>query len=230
MKRKSIKSWIEDERPREKMMHLGAAALTNAELLAILIKSGTVEKSAVDISRDILEASGGKLANLSRAGLVPLTAFPGIGPAKAASIAACFELSRRLASEFPDDDPPVRSSDTVAKIMYPLLHDLPHEECWLLYLNRAGKLMGKERVSQGGLSSTVIDIRIIVKKVVDHLASAFILVHNHPTGNPLPGEQDIRQTDALRKAAAMFDITLYDHVIIGRHRYYSFNDECITTL
>ena len=228
MKRKSIKSWIEEERPREKMMHLGAAALTNAELLAILIKSGTVEKSAVDISRDILEACGGKLASLSRTGPTPLTSFPGIGPAKAATIAASFELGRRLASEIPDDDPPVRASETVAKMMFPMLHDLPHEECWLLCLNRSGKLIGKERVSQGGLSSTVIDIKIIVKKAVDHLSSGVVLVHNHPSGNPMPGKQDCMQTEALRKALAVFDITLVDHVVIGRHRYYSFSDERVS--
>ena len=225
MNNKSIKTWNEEERPREKLMHQGAAALTNAELLAILLQSGIRDKSAVDLARELLSGSRGRLDELARREAGPMMGVDGIGPAKATTILATFELARRLAAEIPEDELTVRTSDTVARMMAPFLRDLAHEECWVLYLNRGSKLIGKERISSGGLSSTVIDIKIIVKKAVERLASGLILVHNHPSGNPQPGEQDRSQTEALRKAAAVFDIALTDHVIIGRKKYYSFSDE-----
>ena len=225
MNNKSIKTWDEEERPREKLMHQGAAALTNAELLAILLQSGTRDKSAVDLARELLASCGGRLDTLARREAGPMMGVEGIGPAKATTILAAFELARRLAAELPEEELTIRSADTVARMMAPFLRNLSHEECWVLYLNRGSKLIGKEKVSSGGLSSTVIDIKIIVKKAVERLASGLILVHNHPSGNPLPGEQDRTQTEALRKAAAVFDITLTDHVIIGRKKYYSFSDE-----
>ena len=225
MNNKSIKTWNEEERPREKLMHQGAAALTNAELLAILLQSGIRDKSAVDLARELLSGSRGRLDELARREAGPMMGVDGIGPAKATTILATFELARRLAAEIPEDELTVRTSDTGARMMAPFLRDLAHEECWVLYLNRGSKLIGKERISSGGLSSTVIDIKIIVKKAVERLASGLILVHNHPSGNPQPGEQDRSQTEALRKAAAVFDIALTDHVIIGRKKYYSFSDE-----
>ena len=225
MKAKIIKTWNEEERPREKLMQQGAAALSNTELLAILIGSGTRTQTAVDLAREIVAACGGSLASLSQQGYARLMQVDGVGPAKAASVLATFELARRLAAEIPEDEFTIRSSETAARMMSPLLRDLPHEECWVLYLNRAGRYIGKEKVSVGGLGSTIIDIKIIVKKAVERLASGLILVHNHPSGNPLPGEQDRVQTDALRKAAAVFDITLVDHIIIGRKKYFSFSDE-----
>ena len=225
MKNKSIKTWDEEERPREKLMHQGAAALTNTELLAILLHAGTREKSAVDLAREVLSQNGGRLEELARQPAGPMMNVAGIGPAKATAILATFELARRLAAEIPEDELTIRTSGTVARMMAPFLRNLSHEECWILYLNRGSKLIGKEKVSSGGLSSTVIDIKIIVKKAVEHLASGLILVHNHPSGNPQPGEQDRTQTEALRKAAAVFDITLTDHIIIGRKKYYSFSDE-----
>jgi DNA repair protein RadC len=222
---KSIKTWNEEERPREKLMQQGAAALTNAELLAILLQSGTRTKSAVDLARELMADSGGRLDQLSRYGPNRMMTLEGIGPAKATTILATFELARRLAAEIPEDEFTIRTSDTVARMMTPFLRDLPHEECWVIYLNRASRLIGKEKVSVGGMGSTIVDIKIIVKKAVERLASSIILVHNHPSGNPLPSDQDRRQTEALKQAAAVFDIALVDHIIIGKKKYFSFSDE-----
>ena len=220
----SIKTWDEEERPREKLMEQGPSSLTNTELLAILLRSGTSRRSAIDLARSVLAACQGSLTTLAQAGPGPLTRIEGVGPAKATAILAAFELSRRLAAELPDDDLTIRTPETVVRMLAPRLRDLPHEECWVVYLNRQGKLIGKEKVSSGGMSATIIDIKIIVKKAVERLASALILVHNHPSGNPQPGGQDRTQTEALRKAAAVFDIALTDHVIIGRKKYFSFCD------
>lgn len=230
MKTHSIKTWNEEERPREKLMLQGAASLTDTELLAILLGSGTRSRTAIDLARDLLASCGGRLDALSRMESRHLTGTDGIGPAKATTILATFELARRLAAELPEDELTIRTSGTVARMMLPHLQHLPHEECWVLYLNRGHKLIGKEKVSLGGLGSTIIDIKIIVKKAVDRLASGLILIHNHPSGNPCPGEQDRRQTEALKQAAAVFDIALVDHVIIGKKKYYSFSDEALTTL
>ena len=225
MRPNSIKTWKEEERPREKLMLQGAAALSDSELLAILIGSGTRTHTAVDLSRNLLAESGGRLAELARKSARQLIATPGVGLAKATSILATFELARRLAAELPEDELTIRTSETVARMMAPHLRDIPHEECWAIYLNRGHKLIGKEKVSVGGMGSTIIDIKIIVKKAVERLSSALIVVHNHPSGNPLPGEQDRVQTEALKRAAAVFDIELVDHVIIGRKKYYSFSDD-----
>ena len=223
MKPHSIKTWIEEERPREKLMHKGSPSLTNAELLAILLQSGTRKMSAVDLAREMLSSADGRLSRLAGLGFSQLTQMDGVGPAKAATIQAAFELARRLESEIPEDEFTLRKPETVARMMTPLLGQLPHEECWVIYLNGAGKFIGKEKVSQGGMSATVLDIRIVVKKAVERLASGIIIVHNHPSGNPVPGEQDRIQTEALRKAAAVFDITLVDHVIIGKKKFFSFS-------
>ena len=225
MRPNSIKTWKEEERPRERLMLQGAVALSDSELLAILIGSGTRTHTAVDLSRDLLSAGGGRLSELARRSARELTTTPGVGTAKATTILATFELARRLAAELPEDELTIRTSETVARMMGPRLRDLSHEECWAVYLNRGRKYIGKEQISLGGLGSTVFDIKIIVKKAVERLASGLILVHNHPSGNPLPGDQDRVQTEALKRAAAVFDIELLDHVIIGRKKYYSFSDE-----
>ena len=225
MKHCSIKTWDEEERPREKLMHKGPAALTNAELLAILLHSGNREKSAVDLARELLASCEGRLSLLAGRNIHQLRTLGGMGTAKAATVQAAFELARRLDAEIPADEFTIRRADTVARMMTPLIGSLPHEECWVLYLNRAGKYVGREQVSAGGQTSTVIDIKIIVKKAVERLASGIILVHNHPSGNPLPGEQDRTQTEALRQALAVFDIALIDHVVIGKKKYYSFSEE-----
>lgn len=221
----TIKSWTEEERPREKILIHGCASLSNAELLAVLLRTGTPEINAVDLGRQLLALAGGKLLNLSKFSIERLMAAGGVGPAKAVTIAAAFELGRRLSSEQPDDEPLIVRSRTVVDIMGPLLRDLPHEECWVLYLNAAHRLTGREKVSLGGISQTVMDIKIIVKKAVERLASAVILVHNHPSGTRHPSPKDIEQTDALRRALEVFDIQLEDHIIIAGKKYFSFMDE-----
>lgn len=221
---KSIKNWIEEDRPREKMMLQGAGNLTSTELLTILIQGGTRERSAMDIARDLLKKSGGKLGDLARFSFKDFTAMKGIGTARAAQLSAAFELCRRVESEMPEDTPQITSSAQAAAIMMPLLRDLPHEECWVMFLNRANRCIGKERISSGGTSSTVIDIKMVIKKAVERLSGGIILFHNHPSGTARPGRRDMEQTEALHKAAALLDIALFDHIIIGRKGYFSFSD------
>ena len=195
---KSIKTWNEEERPREKLMLHGAAALTNTELLAILLGSGTRRKSAVDLARELTTHCNGRLDALARHGAGEMMALDGIGPAKATTILACFELARRLAAEIPEEMCTIRNAATVARMMRPFLSDLPHEECWVLYLNRGGKLIGKERISVGGTGSTIMDIKIIVKKAVERLASGLILIHNHRLRHHAARPRDHRPAEVFQ--------------------------------
>lgn len=222
---KSIKSWQSEERPREKLMNSGAKSLTNVELLAILLREGHRDKSAVDLARELYDSADNTLSHLSQFSVDRYLQLKGLGEVKAITLMAAFELGKRLFSEMPSMQPQIKASETVFKIMGPALKNLQHEECWVLYLNKANKLLSKEKISQGGLSSTVMDIKLIVKKAVEKLASAIILVHNHPSGSPYPGEQDKKQTRALKEAASYFDISLLDHVIVAGNKYYSFSDE-----
>ncbi|MBQ0124281.1 MAG: DNA repair protein RadC [Bacteroidales bacterium] len=221
----SIKLWDEDERPREKLISKGCSSLSNAELLAIVLRSGTPEKTALDMAREVLKLSSGKLKRLSEFSVEQYKSISGIGDAKAVSLMAIFELTRRMNSETEDNQPIIRESSTVMQIMGPILQNLPHEECWAIYLNRGNRLLSKERISIGGVDHTSIDIRIIVKKAVEKLASSVILVHNHPSGNRFPGEADRNQTAALKNALNVFDIALLDHIIVAGNKYFSFSDE-----
>ena len=223
--RTSIKLWDEDERPREKLISKGCSSLSNAELLAIILRSGTPEKTALDMAREVLKLSSGKLKRLSEFSVEQYKSISGIGDAKAVSLMAIFELTRRMNSETEDNQPIIRESSTVMQIMGPILQNLPHEECWAIYLNRGNRLLSKERISIGGVDHTSIDIRIIVKKAVEKLASSVILVHNHPSGNRFPGEADRNQTAALKNALNVFDIALLDHIIVAGNKYFSFSDE-----
>lgn len=221
----SINDWKTDDRPREKMSVSGAASLSDSELLAILINSGTREKSAIDVAREILAKAGNSLNTLAGMSREKLCSVPGIGEAKAARLMASFELSVRIQSEMPQPRASITASNSVSRIFSPLLRNLDHEECWVLFLNRANRIIAKERVSIGGVSGAVMDSRIIIRKAVEKLASAIILVHNHPSGNPLPSEIDRKQTRILRDAAGLLGISLLDHIIIAGNRYYSFSDE-----
>lgn len=214
-----------DDRPREKMNVSGAASLSDSELLAILINSGTKDKSAIDVAREILASAGNSLNALSGISMDRLCAVQGIGEAKASRLLAAFELAVRLQSEPTTPKMRITASSSVCRIFSPVLRNLQHEECWVLFLNKANKIIAKEKVSTGGVSGAVLDTRIIIRKAVDKLASAIILVHNHPSGNPYPSELDRKQTRALRDAASLLDIALLDHVIIAGDRYYSFSDE-----
>lgn len=222
---KSIKQWREDERPREKMFSKGCESLTAAELIAILIRSGSRSDDAVSLAGKILEEAGGHLTDLSRMSIDKLCRIPGVGRAKALSILAAAELGRRTALEDNCEGKVIRSSSDIAEIMRPLLKGLQHEEFWVLYLNRAQRLTGKERMSSGGTGATVVDLKMIARSAVERLASGIVLVHNHPSGIPNPGTEDIRQTAGIRQALSCLDITLVDHVIIAGNRYFSFADE-----
>ncbi len=196
---RSIKEWDEADRPHEKLMHCGAAALTDAELLAVLIGSGTFEHSAVEIGHLLLESVNGSLVELGRKPLSELQTFNGIGLARGVSIAAALELGRRRRAA-----------------------DLPHEEVWILLLARSKRIIERFRVSQGGIEATVIDPRIIIRRALDRNASGIVLVHNHPSGDARPSEQDMLNTQKVRLAASYFDIRLLDHVIIAESDTFSF--------
>ena len=212
---RSIKEWDEADRPREKLMHCGAAALTDAELLAVLIGSGTVEHSAVEIGHLLLESVG-------RKPLSELQTFNGIGLARGVSIAAAPELGRRRrAADLPVPEHISGSTDIVT-LFQPLLADLPHEEVWILLLARSKRIIERFRVSQGGIEATVIDPRIIIRRALDRNASGIVLVHNHPSGDARPSEQDMLNTQKVRLAASYFDIRLLDHVIIAESDTFSF--------
>ena len=182
-------------------------------------------KTPALFDRHIHGGYGVDFNNCSSDDIEKLCSIPGIGGAKASRLMAAFELAVRLQSENPEPKMRITASSSVCKIFSPLLRNLEHEECWVLFLNKANKVIAKEKVSTGGVSGTVLDPRLIIRKAVDKLASAIILVHNHPSGNPSPSELDRRQTRVLRDAAGLLDIALLDHVIIAGNRYYSFNDE-----
>jgi len=224
---KNIKEWNEEERPREKMLLKGCNSLSSAELIAILIHSGSSDCTAVDTARDLLETSDNSLGNLSKMSCEQLTSIRGIGKAKAATLMAAVELGKRMAAERTGQPITINSSGSVARMMAPFLKDLDHEELWIIYLNKANKLIGKEMISRGGISSTIVDIRIIVKKCIEKMASSVILLHNHPSGSPRPGGMDYTQTKAVKEALSVVDIALADHIIIAGNKYFSFFDESI---
>lgn len=222
----SIKEWALEDRPREKMLQKGASSLSDAELLAILIGSGNSKESAVQLSQRILLSADN---NLNALGKIPIkelsNRFNGIGQVKAIIIAAALELGRRRAV---CDRPPqesIRSSNDVYALFYPLVCDLPYEELWLALTNQAGKVIEKIKLSQGGTSGTVADIRLILRYAINGLASGIILCHNHPSGNLSPSKQDDELTLRLKSTAKLMDINLLDHLIISDNKYYSYADE-----
>lgn len=223
-----IKELFLDERPRERLLQNGAECLSNVELLAILLRTGTREKNVLELARTLLEDTEGKIGGIASMSIDELIKLDGLGPAKAASLAASFELGRRHSLESSGKKKPIASPADVYRIMIPHMKSLDHEECWILYLNRANYLTGKEMMSSGGLESTVIDCKMIARKALEKKASGIILVHNHPSGSPLPGTADITQTQALKKALSTCDISLLDHVVIAANSYFSFADEQTT--
>ncbi|HBL75886.1 MAG: hypothetical protein A2W90_10750 [Bacteroidetes bacterium GWF2_42_66] len=221
----SIKNWAVEDRPREKMLSKGIRSLSDAELIAILIGSGNPKETAVELSRRILSSVNNNLNELAKKSVDDLKKFNGIGEAKAINIMAALELGRRRKESEPEEKPQINGSADVARIFQPLLGDLPHEEFWVLMLNRSNRVIDKQMVSQGGLSGTVIDVRIILKAAVERLASAIILCHNHPSGNLLASEADRNITKKIKEAGQWMDIPVLDHVIIGNEKYFSFADE-----
>ena len=221
-----MKELCEDDRPREKMMRTGAANLSNAELLAILLRTGTGQMNVLEVAREILREADGRLTEVAGMSVERLCHVDGIGPGKAVTVAAAFELGKRVAVEDGVDKmPQMDSPHRVYMNMLPQLRDIRHEECWVLFLNHANRLIGKEMVSKGGMDSTFVDKRVILRRALDRKASGIILVHNHPSGSPYPSVEDIRQTRELGKALASCDLHLVDHVIVAGRSYYSFSDE-----
>ena len=221
-----LKELCADEMPREKMLEKGAGALSNVELIAILLRTGRDGLNVIDLAREVLQNGDGTLAGIGEMSIDKLCLIDGIGKSKAITIAAAFELGRRASLQAASDSGgAISSPQKVFSIMQPVIRDLDHEECWVLFLNKANRLIGKEKISSGGLDSTVIDNRAIIRKAIDKKASAIILVHNHPSGSALPSRADINQTQALNKALKTCDLALTDHVIITRDAYYSFADE-----
>jgi len=221
----ALTTWAVEERPREKVLANGTQFLSDSELLAILLGSGTRNTTAVELARQILKGVGNNLQELGRQGVGDLVRIKGVGPAKAIIVLAAMELGRRRGGMQHVDKVPVKSSEIVYKLFHPLIGDIEHEEFWLLMLNRANRVLGRYKVSQGGLSGTVIDTRIILKKALDNLASSIIVCHNHPSGNKQPSDADVKITGKLKKAAEMLEIKLLDHVIIADKSYFSFADE-----
>lgn len=221
----SIKAWAEDDRPREKLLQKGRDVLTDAELVAILIGSGNRHESAVDLSKRILGSVGNDLNELGKMGIKQLMDFRGIGEAKAISIAAALELGRRRGASGPEKKRKINGSKDAYEILSPMLSDLSHEVFYAVYLNRANKVIEKCRISQGGVTGTVADTRIIFKLAIEKLASGIILAHNHPSGNLLPSQADIKLTKNLVEAGKMLEIPILDHLIVGDGSYHSFADE-----
>jgi DNA repair protein RadC len=222
----SIKRWAEEDRPREKLLSQGAHVLSDAELLAILIGSGTPSESAVELSRRILHAVENNLNELGRLSTNELISrFKGIGTAKAVTIQAALELGRRRSLSDAAERPQVCSSLTSFHLLSPLLSDTPHEEAWILLANSANRLIGKHRVSQGGAASTLIDPRLILRLAVQSFATGIVLGHNHPSGSLQVSKEDDEITYRLYHAAHILDIRLLDHIVIGHNRYYSYADE-----
>lgn len=219
-----ITDWAVEDRPREKLIRKGISSLSDTELLAILISSGTRKKSAVDLGRELLSMVNNNLNSLGKLSVSDLRKLHGIGPARAVTIAAALELGRRRKLAEVPDICQIKSSQDVAGIFQPLLSDLSHEEFWVLFLNRSNKVIDRMKISQGGISGTVTDIRIIMKKAVENLASGIIVCHNHPSGNLSPSESDTNITRKIRDAGNLMDIQLLDHLIISDRDYYSFAD------
>ncbi len=224
----SIKSWSVDDRPREKMLAKGRQSLTDSELLAIILGSGSRGESAVDLSKRILNDHQNNLNQLGKISIKDLVKnYKGVGEAKAINIVAALELGRRRQETDPIERALISSSKDAFLILHPLLADLPYEEFWIVLCNRANKVIHKQSVGRGGVHSVVADVRIIMKCALDHFATSIILCHNHPSGNLKPSQEDIKLTSKVKEAARLFEMIVSDHIIIGDNGYYSFADEGI---
>lgn len=223
--RLTIKNWAEDDRPREKLLLKGKNALSDAELLAILLGSGNVNETAVDLAKKILGDVKENLIELSKLGVRELEQFKGIGKAKAVVIIAAMELGKRRNEAVVITKEKIGNSKDAFEIFHSTIGDQPYEEFWIILLNKANKVIQKCSISEGGISGTVVDPKKIFKIVLDHHASSIILGHNHPSGNVQPSEADHKITSKLKDAGMMLDVAVLDHLIIGDDKYYSFADE-----
>ena len=219
-----IHQWAEDDRPREKFLLKGKAALSDSELLAILIGSGSRNESAVQLCQRILATSENNLNTLGKMSVSQLMQFKGIGEAKAISIAAALELGRRRRAEEAVELKKITSSKAVFEIMQPIIGELPHEEFWVLYLNNSNKVIYKAQLSKGGITGTVVDIRLLYKMAFEQNATAVLLTHNHPSGKLLASEADIQITKKIKEAGKTLEIHVLDHIIVTENGYLSFQD------
>ena len=222
-KKLTIKEWNADDRPREKMLAKGISALSDAELLAILISTGTKSQSALDLARAVLSSAENSLHLLGKRTVNDFTKIDGIGEAKAVTIMAALELGRRR-RESDLERREIKMSADVCELMQPIIGDLPHEEFWVLFLNRSNRLIDKALISSGGVSGTTVDVRIIMKKAIERLASSLILVHNHPSGNLTVSAEDKNITKRIADAAKLFDMNIMDHIIIGDKKHVSLHE------
>lgn len=225
MKNLTIKSWALDDRPREKLLAKGKAALSDAELLAILIGSGNRTESAVGLSKRILTSVNNNLNDLSKLSIEYLTRFNGIGEAKAISIVTALELGRRRQFEQVNLNPKISTSKDVFTVMQPIVGELQHEEFWVLYINNSNTIIAKEQISKGGLTATLVDVRVLFKRAIETTCVAIIICHNHPSGKLKPSEADVVLTEKIENSAKILDIKLLDHLIITQKSYFSFADE-----
>lgn len=221
----NIKSWSPEDRPREKLLLKGTSALSDAELVAILIGSGTPKMSAVELSKKILLQGNNNLNELARLSVKDLMKIKGIGEAKAITIIASLELGRRRKGQDPEEKPKITSSKDAYELLKGDMMDLPKEEFWVLLMNRANRVIKKKRISEGGVSGTVADPKIIYKMALEELASGLIVAHNHPSGNLQASQTDIDLTRKLKEAGKFLEIQLLDHIIIANQKYLSFADE-----
>ncbi|HEX5002850.1 MAG TPA: DNA repair protein RadC [Bacteroidia bacterium] len=224
METSGIKSWSEPDRPREKLLLHGKHTLSTSELIAILIRSGTRDETAVEVARSLLKLAADDLSVLARMSVSDLARPKGMGPVKAITLVAALELGRRKAEGRNLTKVKIGSSSDVANVFQHRLADLDHEEFWLLLLNRANQIITKCQLSKGGVTGTVVDPKMVFRMAIEHLASGIILCHNHPSGNNQPSDADIRLTRKLKDAGALLDIHILDHIIIAGSDYYSFSD------
>ncbi len=223
----SIKNWSQDDQPREKLRDKGKSVLSDAELVAILIGSGSREESAVDLCKRILASVDNNLNALGKLSIKQLMDFKGIGEAKAITIVAAMELGRRRRLEDAVQLDKITSSRSVFDLMQPIIGELPHEEFWILYLNNSNKVIQKNQLSKGGITGTLVDVRLVLKSALEVGATALILCHNHPSGTLKPSQADKDVTHKLKTAAQSLDIKVLDHLIITENTYFSFADESI---
>lgn len=222
-----ITNWSEDDKPREKLMLKGKSVLSDAELIAILIGSGSRNESAVDLSKRILASVDNNLNALGKLSLSQLIQFKGIGEAKAISIIAALELGRRRRGEDAVELKKITSSKVIFEIMQPIIGELPHEEFWIIYMNNSNKVIAKSQLSKGGITGTLVDVRIVFKSALEMGATALILCHNHPSGTLIPSDADKQITRKLKLAGDSLEIKVLDHLIITENSYFSFADEGI---
>lgn len=223
----NIKSWAEDDRPREKLMLKGKSSLSDAELLAIIMGSGNGEETAVDLAKRILSKSENNWHELAQKSIKELCEFKGVGEAKAISIITALEIGRRRALQQALEKPIISSSQAAAGIMQPIIGDLPTEEFWVLYLNQSNKVLKYQKISSGGISQTLVDQRLVFKYALELNATALILSHNHPSGKLKPSEADLNLTQNIKKAGEIMNVQVLDHLIITQTAYLSLVDEGI---